>query len=80
METNPLPSRRLLVESEEELEEFMICVENTTSIAFDIEGVNLSRVGKITLVTIAAQSDNQVIVFLFDFLHYNVKKVIHCGF
>ena len=57
-----------LVSGHAELDEFVAAIEGKTILAFDAEGVNLSRTGKATLCTVGINGEDNVHVFLFDML------------
>ena len=77
-----LPCR--LVSSDDDLSYFIDLIQGgQQSISFDLEGVNLSRLGSITVASIGIKSsDESVIVFIFDMLTrdasllHNMKGVL----
>lgn len=58
----------MLVSSHEDLDDFESAVEEASLIAFDAEGVSLSRTGPPTLATFGVQEGEKVQAFLFDLL------------
>ena len=57
-----------LVTSQERLEEFLLTANEHLLLAFDVEGVCLSRTGQATLIAIGIHDRERVRVFLFDLL------------
>ena len=57
-----------LVSGHGELDEFVAAIEEKTILAFDAEGVNLSRTGKATLCMVGINGEDTVHVFLFDMI------------
>jgi ribonuclease D len=55
-----------LVSGHTDLDEFVAAIEGETILAFDAEGVNLSRTGRATLCMVGINGDDSVHVFLFD--------------
>jgi DNA polymerase I-like protein with 3'-5' exonuclease and polymerase domains len=55
-----------LVSGHADLDEFVASIEGETIVAFDAEGVNLSRTGKATLCMIRINGEDNIHVFLFD--------------
>ena len=52
-----------------DLEIFEAAIADKALLAFDAEGVNLSRIGAATLLAIGVQNEDNVHVYLFDLLH-----------
>lgn len=55
-----------LVSGHADLDEFVASIEGETIVAFDAEGVNISRTGKATLCMLGINGEDNVHVFLFD--------------
>jgi ribonuclease D len=55
-----------LVSGHADLDEFVASIEGETIVAFDAEGVNLSRTGKASLCMVGINGEDNVHVFLFD--------------
>ena len=55
-----------LVSGHDDLNDFVAAIEGETVLAFDVEGVNLSRVGQPTLCAVGINCEGSVRVFLFD--------------
>eukprot|EP01041_Mallomonas_annulata_P002830 gene2830-5558_t len=64
-----------LVQNDAELDFFLLSTKDKTSLAFDVEGNNLSRLGLPTLVSIGVCEGDEVKVFIFDLLRSNVKEI-----
>lgn len=58
----------MLISSHEDLDDFESAVEEAKLIAFDAEGVSLSRTGPPTLATFGIQEGGKIQEFLFDLL------------
>ena len=63
----------VLIENEEVLESFVEVIESVHSIVFDMEGVNLSRAGEATLVTIGIDTGEIKSIYIFDLLNSALK-------
>ena len=63
----------VLIENEQVLESFVEVTKSIRSIVFDMEGVNLSRVGEATLVTIGIDTNEVKTVYIFDLLYSALK-------
>lgn len=66
---------KTLVSSMEILEEFKILVERKPVLAADFEGVDLSRLGRLTVVSIGVQVWSGVQVFIFNMLTDNTALI-----
>jgi ribonuclease D len=58
-----------LISSSEELEGFKTAISGRTLVAFDAEGVDLSREGRLTLISVGVEVEGGVHVFLLDPIH-----------
>jgi ribonuclease D len=56
----------IFVQSREDLDRFESIIDGQTSVAFDVEGIRLSRTGAPTLATLGIHADGAVVIFLFD--------------
>jgi hypothetical protein len=72
-----------LISSDDDLTYFIDQIKRVQSISFDLEGVNLSRLGSITVASVGIKSsDEAVTVFIFDMLTrdasllHNIKAVL----
>jgi ribonuclease D len=59
-----------LIKTTDDLNNFLSKCENKTVIAIDLEGIDLSRIGKISLVTVSFNNEN----FIFDILNEELNK------
>lgn len=68
----------VLINSKEQLQYFEEYVEDCKYLAVDFEGVNLSRFGEITVVSIGVEQKQQqdnIIVYLFDLIDLELKDI-----
>lgn len=72
----PIPYYQLVgktvIDSIEKLNDFKVAVNDKTIISFDAEGVNLSRVGSMTIVSVGIKVTDGAHVFIFDLLTTNL--------
>ena len=61
-----------LLSSQEDLDQFKILISTHKLVAFDSDGVDLSREGRVTLISIGILVDGGVHVFLIDPIHKDV--------
>ena len=62
-----------LLSSRGDLEQFKSVISAHKLVAFDAEGVDLSREGRVTLISIGISVEGGVHVFLFDPIHHDAE-------